>query len=120
MPTLTADGQNAACDGYVDTLNLGTIVFHTAAHAEVATCTFANPAFGAAAAGVATAGAITSDPHATGGTANHVHILKSDSTDMGSYTCAVGSGEFNMNAVIIPAGAIVQITAGTITMPTGP
>ena len=66
--THPAEARNGLADYIVDQLNSGFIMFQTAASAEVAKCTFGNPAFGAASAGVATANAITSDTNAAGGT----------------------------------------------------
>lgn len=62
--------RNAIADLVVDGIDAGaaagTLEFQTAGSVEVATLTFSDPAFGAAAAGVATASAITSDSSATG------------------------------------------------------
>ena len=68
MATLEAAARNGACNGIVDLLNNGTIVFETSGDAEVATCTFGATAFGDAAAGVATAHATQRISDAAGGT----------------------------------------------------
>src|SRR3546814_2486077 len=60
--------RNTLADAVVDQLDSGTIKYVTSGDVEVATCTFAATAFGAAASGTATANAITDDTSATGGT----------------------------------------------------
>jgi len=120
--TLTTDGRNAACNGFVDFLNTGTIVFETVGNSEVATCTFPNPAFGDSAVGVATAGTIVDDTSATGGVITHAHLKKSDTTDMASCTCTVtgGGGDFLLTSLTIGAGDTVSVTSLTVTQPAGP
>ncbi len=117
MATLSTEGRNAACDGVVDLLNSGFIVFETAAHAEVATCTFGNPAFGNAAVGVGTANAIVDDSTATGGTVGHAHITKSDTSEILACTAGVAAEEFVLTSVTIGAGDTVSVTSLTITQP---
>lgn len=115
--TLTTEARNAACNGVVDLLNSGTIVFHTSGESEVATCTFGATAFGDAAVGVATANAIADDTTATGGTIAHAHLRKSDTTELAQCTTAVGSGDFNMTSLVIGAGDTVSVTSLTVTQP---
>lgn len=120
--TLTTPGRNAACDGFVDTLNTGTIVFETVGNSEVATCTFPNPAFGAAVVGVATAGTIVDDTSATGGVVDHAHLKTSAAADQASCTCTVtgGGGDFELTSLTIGAGDTVSVTSLTVTQPAGP
>lgn len=125
--TLQTSARNAACDGIVDLtdagVGAGTLEFKTsggtstAGNGEVATLTFSDPAFGAAATGVATASAITSDTSATGGTTTQAYIYDSDSNPV--LSCSVGtSGEdINLSSVIIGAGDTVAVTALTVTVP---
>ena len=53
MPTLSTAARNAACDGVVDLLDVGTTnanaraIFRTSGDVEVATLNMSNPAFGA-------------------------------------------------------------------------
>ena len=110
-------GANACGDGFVDLLNLGFVLFHTAGDAEVAQPTFNNPAFGATAAGVATmeTGSAVEDTTTTAGTVAHAHILKSDDTQMGHATCGVGSGEFQFSSLAFGNNETLRIVAMTIT-----
>uniref|UniRef100_A0A6H2A5S8 Uncharacterized protein n=1 Tax=viral metagenome TaxID=1070528 RepID=A0A6H2A5S8_9ZZZZ len=116
MATLTTDGRNAQCDGFVDTLDGGTIVFHTSGHVEVATCTFGTPAFGDAAVGVATANAITRDSSVTGGVIAHAHLYDG-ATDMASLTTTVagGGGEIILSTLTLGANERLEIDSMTVT-----
>lgn len=83
-----------------------------------------NPAFGAAAdaAPGATAGAsaISDDTSAdNAGTATFFRILDRDSVPKIQGAVATSGAELNMNSVIISAGATVQVTSLTVTMPEG-
>lgn len=74
-------------------------------------------AFGAAASGVATAGAITSDSSADAtGTPGHFNLFDDASRTncLAQGTCAVGSGDINFNATI-SLGGTVSISSFTIT-----
>jgi len=97
----------------------GTLVYQTAADAEVATLTFSNPAFGAAAAGVATAGAITADASATGGTIAKARLKNQAGTDkiICSVTATGGGGDIELNSVVVSAGQQVSTTSLTYTAP---
>lgn len=117
--------RSAMCDALVDAIDggagAGTLKIYTAAFATLlATLTFSDPAFGAAADGVATAAAITSDASADNtGTAAVFRV--ETSTPATCFEGTVGgpsSGadiEFNSTAFV--AGDTVAITALTITMP---
>ena len=95
----------------------GTLELQTSGDVEVATLTFSDPAFGAAASGVATASAITSDASATGGTVAKARAKDSTGTEV--FACSVtatgGGGDITLNSVIISAGQQVSITALTYT-----
>ena len=105
----------------VDQLDEGTppgqLIFQTAGGAEVATLDFANPAFGAAAAGVATAGAISSDTNATGGTITKAELRNAAGTAkiLCSVTASGGGGDIELSAVIVTAGQTVSMSALTYT-----
>jgi hypothetical protein len=107
------------CDYVVDLIDAGpaagTLEFQTAASAEVATCTFSDPAFGAASSGTATANAITSDTNATGGTITKAVLQDSTGSDV--VLCAVGTSgsDINMSSTTIGAGDTVAVTALTYT-----
>jgi hypothetical protein len=85
----------------------------------VATLTFGNPAFGAAANGVATANAITADASATGGTIAKARLKNAAGTDkiICSVTATGGGGDITLNSVVTSAGQQVSITSLTYTAP---
>lgn len=95
----------------------GTLVFQTSGDVEVATLTFGNPAFGAAAAAVATANAITADSSATGGTIAKARLKNAAGTDkiICSVTASGGGGDIELNSVITSAGQQVSMTSMTYT-----
>lgn len=97
----------------------GTLVMQTAGDVEVATLTFANPAFGAAAAGTATAGAIASDTSATGGTIAKARLKNAAGTDkiICSVTATGGGGDIELSSVIVSAGQTVSLTSLTYSAP---
>lgn len=119
-PTLVRTG---IADFVVDQLDEGTppgtLVFQTSGDVEVATLTFANTAFGAAAAGVATAAAIVSDTSATGGTIAKARLKNQAGTDkiICSVTATGGGGDIELSAVIVSAGQTVSMTSLTYTAP---
>ena len=87
--------RNGIADYIVDLLDGGTIEIQTSGDVEVATLTFGTPAFGAAASGVATANAITSDTSATGGTAAKAQLKTSGAAAV--VNCAVGTSGSDIN-----------------------
>jgi len=119
-PTAT---RNLMADLVVDQLDLNTppakLIMQSAASATVATLTFSNPAFGAAASGTATAAAITSDTAAVGGTITKAELRQGGATPiiLCSVTATGGGGDIQMNSVIISAGQTVAITALTYSAP---
>jgi len=84
------------------------------------TLTLANPAFGAAAAGVITANAVTGDLTADAtGTAAYFRAWKSDGTTaVLDGTVGTSGADMNLNSVAIQAGADIEIASWTITLPT--
>ena len=121
--TIATALRNTLCDAFVDAIDDGAgdgiIELFTAAFAtQLATLTFAGPAFGAAAAGVATAGAIVGDASAdNAGTCVVFRISTSTPTALFEGTVGSGSGDIDFNTNIFAAGDSVDITAMTITMP---
>jgi len=122
--------RNGIADYVVDLIdtgtaspNLGTLVFHTGAspEVEVATCTFANPAFGAASSGTATANTIASDTSATGGTVAGFAVYDSDGTRLfsGSVTATTASpqGDITLSSTSVGAGDTVSISSLTYSAP---
>jgi len=122
MPTLETATRNAACDAIVDLIDggvgAGTLQFETSGDVEVATLTFSDPAFGAAATGVATASAITSDTSATGGTVAQASIYDSASTKIMECTVATDSSQdIQLSSLTIGAGDTVSMSSLTVTVP---
>ena len=124
MPTLETAARNAACNAVVDLIDAGagagTLRYETSGDVEVATCTFSDPAFGAAAAGVATASAISDDTSATGGVIAQASAYDSDSTKVLEFTVTAtsGGGDIEMaGGLTVGAGATVSTSSLTVTMP---
>lgn len=115
--------RNMLADSVVDQLDLNTppgkLVLQTAASAIVATLTFANPAFGSAAAGTATANAIADDTNAVGGTIAKGEMRNGAGTAQAlfSVTATGGGGDIQMNSVIVSAGQTVRVSSLTYSGP---
>jgi hypothetical protein len=97
----------------------GKIVMQTGASATVATLPLSATAFGAAASGVSTANAITSDTNAAGGT-----IAKAEfqtSANVAKILCSVtatgGGGDIQLSSVVVSSGQTVSMSACTYTAP---
>jgi hypothetical protein len=117
-----ADAVAARCDG-------GTILVYSGAKpatadtatAEtlLATCTFANPAFSGAVAGVATAHAITQDASADAdGTAAWFRVLALGGATVFDGTVGVGTNfDCNVVSTTVVAGAAFPIASLIITQP---
>ena len=119
-PTLVRTG---IADFVVDQIDEGVppglLVMQTSGDVEVATLTFANPAFGAAASGTATAGAIVSDTNATGGTIAKARFKNAASTDkvICSVTGTGGGGDIELSSVVVSAGQTVSLSSLTYSAP---
>lgn len=129
---LSTASRNAACDAIVDLLDVGvgdgtfqirtgvqpTNVGDAAAGTLLGTLTFSATAFGAAATGVATAAAITSDTNAdASGTAAHARILNADGTIHSDADCAQGSGSISFDNSVCVAGGTIACSSMVITQP---
>lgn len=129
---LSTDTRNKSCDAIVDDIDAGsaagTIAIRTGAQPTnvgdadtgtlLGTLTFSDPAFGAAATGVATASAITSDTSAdNSGTAGHFRIKDSDGNIHSDGTCGQGSGDLSFDNNVIVAGGVIAISSMTVTVP---
>lgn len=124
MATLPTNVRNAACNAIVDLVDAGAgagyVMFHTAAHAEVAKCVMTDPAFGnsgASNAGEAIAAAIADDTTAAGGVCAHVHLFDSTDAEVMSCTIATSGAEFTIPSLTVAVGAIIGVSALTFTVP---
>lgn len=121
MPTLETSARNAAANGVVDLIDAGagagTLQFETSGDVEVATLTFSDPAFGAAASGVATASAITSDTSATGGTVAQASAYDSNSAKVIEFSVATSGADINISSTVVAATETVACSSLTVTMP---
>jgi hypothetical protein len=97
----------------------GKLVMQTSGAVTVATLPLSATAFGAAAAGVSTANAITSDTNAVGGTIAKAELQTSGSVSkvLCSVTATGGGGDIQLSSVVISAGQTVSLSALTYTAP---
>jgi hypothetical protein len=108
--------RNGLADFIVDQLDSGFVEIRTSGDVEVATLPLAATAFddagsaGGNADGVATAGTITDDSSATGGTAAKAALQTSAPADvvLCSVTATGGGGDIELSSVTIGAGATVS------------
>ena len=130
---VSAAGVNAACDAIVDLIDAGasngTLKIYTATQPAnpdtaisdqtlLATLTLDDPAFGAAADGVATAGSITSDTSADAtGTAAWFRVADSDGTAIIDGSVGTSGADLNMDSVDFTAGSNISISSWTFTVP---
>lgn len=111
--------RNLVSDLVVDQLDLGSgtaegrLVFNTSGDAEVATLNLANPAFGAAAAGIATANAIADDTNATGGTTTKFRLQDRDSGIIVEGSVGTSGQDINLSSNVIAATDTLEISALT-------
>jgi hypothetical protein len=109
-----------ALDDDINTSPPGTLEFETAADAEVATITFQNPAFGAAATGVLTmAGQPLTDASATGSGTPVAQFSIYDGVPLKILegTVQTSGGDINITSLTIAATESVELTTFTITVP---
>lgn len=113
--------RTLVADLVVDQIDLnsppGKLVFQTSGGTAVATLTFSNPAFGAAASAVATAAAITSDTNAAGGTTTKAELRNGSATAivLCSVTNTGGGGDIQLSSTVISAGQTVSVSSLTYT-----
>ncbi len=117
--TLATAARNAMLNALTALLNGGDIQFQTSGGNEVATLALAPTAFGAAANGVATAGTITDDSNAAGGTITKAQFRNSSGTSQFEVTVTAtgGGGDVELSSVVIGAGDTVSASSCTLTMP---
>ncbi len=112
--------RDALCTTVTDAINVGgagSLVFQTAASAEVATCTFSATAFGAPSSGTATANAITDDTNATGGITDRFAARSGTPADVFFGSVGLSGQDINLSSVDIGAGDTVSMTSLTYTAP---
>jgi hypothetical protein len=124
--------RNLACDAIVDSLDAGagagTIAIRTGTQPTnvgdadtgtlLGTLTCSDPAAGAAATGVATFSAVTSDTNAdASGTAGHARFKDSDGNIKFDCTCGQGSGDISFDNNIVVAGGTIALSSATVTVP---
>lgn len=130
--SITEAIASAMCNALVDAIDAGgaghlTIYGDTraattdtavGAQTVCATLTFAATAFGAASAGVATAATITSDSSADNtDTATWFRITSGAGTAIADGNVGTATADLILNTTSIVTGAVVSISAGTITVP---
>lgn len=132
---ITTARQNALCDALVGAINTGgagTVEIRTgtqpasANNADsgtvLATFTLAATAFGSASSGTAS---LQSLPRTTtgvaAGTAGHARVKNGSGTTIfdGSVSATGGGGDFQMSTTTVSVGLDLELTAGSITMPSG-
>ena len=127
-------GRSAMVDAIVDLIDAGsgpgTIEFRTGAAPTnttdadsgtlLATCTFGDPAFGGASAGVATANAIIGDASVdTDGTPGHFRVKDSNGIVRWQGSVGTSGADANFNSVTWVEGGTVSISSMTFTQPPG-
>lgn len=128
IANLSDTAANAEANALASLLNGGFIEFYTgtqpanantalSGNTLLATLTFGNPAFGAAAAGVITANAIASGTAAATGTATFARLYKSDGTTVVmDVTVGTSGAGINLNTTSIVTGGLVSVTSFTHTV----
>lgn len=129
---LATAARNGACNGVVDLIDggsPGTVKIYTGSQPTtgndtetgtlLATVTLANPAFGAASAGVATATDPTSVNAVATGTAGWFRVEDSAGANVfdGDCTATGGGGSMTLSTTSLVSGSPVDITSFTVTMP---
>lgn len=128
LVNLSDTAANAAGNALGALLNSGTLQFFAgtqpanantalSGNTHLATLTFGNPAFGAAAGGVLTANAITGGTAVNSGTATFARLYESDGmTVVCDMVVATSGGAITLNTTALVAGTPVALTSLTITV----
>ena len=119
--TRSAAARNAAANAVVDLLDVnapGKLIIMTAADVVLSEHALSNPAFGAAAAGVATAGAIGDDTAANAtGTAALYKVEDGNALEVWRGSVGLTGEALNLNSLSTVAGTTVSVSALTYTAP---
>ena len=118
-------GRNTIADTVVDLVDAGSAAgelkfFTSNGGSLLATLTFSDPAFGAAAGGAAAANAITDDTNVTAGTVAWFEVQDSNGTTVfeGDVTSDdVGTGSIQLSSVALGSGDTVSVSSLTYTAP---
>lgn len=131
---LSTASRNVSCDALVDRFDLGAgagkIEIRTgtkpgannvATGTLLATVILIDPAFGNSVTGVATLANPAPVTGVAAGTAGWFRGMDSDNNTVidGTVTATGGGGDLTLNTTTISVGLEVDITSGTVTMPTG-
>lgn len=123
ISNLSDAAANAEANALAPLLNGGFIEFYTgtqpanantalSGNTLLATLTFGNPAFGAAAGGVITANAIANGTAVATGTATFARLYKSDgSSVVMDVTVGTSGAGINLNTTSLVTGGLVSVTA---------
>lgn len=115
--THTTAARNALANQINTLANAGTtnpsarLIIATSGDVEVATLVMSNPAFGTASGGAITAGAITSDTDATGGTAAIFKIVDRNNVEVYRGTVGTSGADLNLSSLSIAPGDTVSISS---------
>ena len=119
--TLGTTARNAACDAVVDLVDGGSGAGKVRIRASTTTLVdiaLADPAFGAASAGVASAAGLPKSGTASaGGTADNFQVLDSDNNVLWSGTAGTSGTDMILDNAVIASGQTVNLTAFTHTQP---
>ena len=130
---LASASRNAAVDAVVDLIDVGgagSIDIYTlplpatpgdnATGTKLATLTFSVTAFGSSSLGTAAANPITQDSSADAtGVAAWARIKSGAGSTIMDVDVGTSGATINLNTTSITEGAIVRITSGTLTLPSG-
>jgi hypothetical protein len=116
--------RNALADAFGDRVDLnaspGYMQLETSGDVEVATFTFQDPAFGAAATGVKTLlGVPLQDTNATGGTVAQGSIYDGGGAKLAEDDAGTSGTPILVSSLSIANGETVTLTALTVTVPVG-
>lgn len=100
-----------------DALNGGTLRFHTAAHAQIASLALSATAFGAPSSGTITANAISDDTNTSAGTIDHADLYTSGGTIYATMTVGTSGTEIILSSLSFASGDTLSMSSLTITMP---
>lgn len=125
LSAIATSVRNAQADAIADALDVGTTDAagayngYTAAFATLLfECALSNPAYGAAAAGVATANAISDDTSANNtGTVAVGRAQDRDNATVHDFSVGTSGQDLNLNTDAITSGDRVSISSATYTAP---